>query len=79
MLVSLGWMANAWTELECLMTKGPFSVIVPLKARLESAEVRAIVQQAVISPIAFVDGLEKVRAARITEYVESLDCEGKAG
>jgi hypothetical protein len=79
-LVSLGWMASSWTEHECLMTKGPFSLVVPLKPELASEEVRAIVDQAGISPIAFVDALEKIRTARLTNYVDSsFDPNSKAG
>lgn len=78
-LVSLGWMPSSWTEHECLMVKDPFSLVVPLKAQLDSREVGGIVQQAAISPIAFVDGLEKIRTARLTSYVDSFDPPRKAG
>ncbi len=78
-LVSLGWMATSWTQDECLMTKEPFSLVVPLKAELTSSEVGAIVQQAAASPIAFVDALEKIRTANLTSYVDSFDPRRKAG
>ncbi len=78
-LVSFGWMATSWTQDECLMTKEPFSLIVPLKVELSSSEVGAIVQQAAASPMAFVDALEKIRTANITSYVDSLDPGRKAG
>ncbi|HEX8793457.1 MAG TPA: hypothetical protein VF765_21090 [Polyangiaceae bacterium] len=65
-LVSFGWMATSWTEQECLMTKEPSSLIVPLKPELDSSEVTEIVKRAAISPIAFVDALEKIRTARLT-------------
>jgi hypothetical protein len=78
-LVSLGWMASSWTEQECLMTKEPFSLLVPLKAELGPSEVTDIVQQAGISPLAFVDALEKIRTARLTAYGNSFDPPSKAG
>jgi hypothetical protein len=77
-LVSLGWMPTSWTERECLLIRGPFSIVIPLKPQLDSAEVGAIVQQAVISPIAFVDGLEKIRTAHLTTYADSFDPTRKA-
>lgn len=78
-LVGLGWMATSWTQHECLLTKGPFSLLVPLKPQLDSTEVSEIVQQAAISPIAFVDALEKIRTARLTNYVDSLDPNRRTG
>ncbi len=79
LLVSLGWMPSSWTEHECLMTKEPFSLLVPLKSELGSSEIGAIVQQAAISPIAFVDALERIRTTRLTNYVDSFDPPRKAG
>lgn len=78
-LVSLGWMATSWTEHECLLTKEPFNLVVPLKPELDAKEVGAIVEQACISPIAFVDALEKIRTARLTNYTDSIDPKSKAG
>jgi hypothetical protein len=78
-LVSLGWMPTSWTEREYVLTRGPFSIVVPLKPQLDSAEVGTIVQQAVISPIAFVDALERIRTAHLTSYADSFDPTRKAG
>lgn len=64
-LVSLGWLPVEWTERECRLEKGPITLMVPLDPELPSHLVQAIVDLARVGPIAFVDGLERLRTGRL--------------
>lgn len=60
-LVGFGWMASAWTDVECVLEKGAYAITVPLEPALPPALVDAIAGAAGIAPYAFVDAVERRR------------------
>lgn len=79
-LVSLGWLPVLWTERECQLEKGPITLMVPLDSELSSRLVHAIVDLARVGPLAFVNGLERLRTGRVRALLEEdEDSPRKAG
>lgn len=71
-LVGLGWMPAWWTDRECRLEKEPLAVTVPLDPELSSEKVRAIAELAGVTPLAFVDGLERILTQRMSAYATAL-------
>ncbi len=67
-LVSLGWIAGHWTDADCFLQNGRFSLQVPLDPQLSSERVLEIVKLAGIAPLAFVETLERIRTRQTTAY-----------
>jgi hypothetical protein len=61
-LMALGWIAAHWTKRECRLENGRFALGVPLDGSLASDRVAAIADMAGVPRLAFVAGLERIRA-----------------
>lgn len=67
-LLAFGWTAVHWSEEECFLHNGRFAVQVPLDSRLAPERVLEIVRLAGVAPLAFVEGLERIRTQQISAY-----------
>lgn len=78
-LVGLGWLPEIWSQSECHLQRGDVALVVPLDPELSSTQVGAIADRAGISPLVFVEVLEKIRTGRITTTAGDPEEERKSG
>lgn len=67
-LIGLGWIAAHWTEAECRLENGRFSLRVPMDAVLSPERVAEMAELAGVTPLAFVAGLERVRTQEVAAF-----------
>ena len=77
-LVSLGWMPLHWDDQACLIERGTFRIEIPLDAALPSEKLTAILVDAGVGTMDFVDALEKIRTGRLRAYAEDMSARQKA-
>lgn len=65
-LIGFGWIAAHWTAEECLLENGRFVLRVPVDGILASERVAEIATLAGVARLAFVAGLERIRAQEAT-------------
>jgi hypothetical protein len=77
-LVSLGWLPLFWNDESCVVERGPFRITVPLDPALPSETLTAVLLDAGVGVIDFVDALEKIRTGRLLAYADDLGAKRKA-
>ncbi|HEX8790578.1 MAG TPA: hypothetical protein VF765_06470 [Polyangiaceae bacterium] len=77
-LVALGWMPLRWDDQSCIVERGSFRISVPLEPDLPSETLTAILLDAGVGTIDFVDALEKIRTGRLRAYADDMSAKRKA-
>lgn len=77
-LVALGWMPLFWDDQSCAVERGAFRIAIPLDPALPSETLTAILLEAGVGTMEFVDALEKIRTGRLRAYADDMNAKRKA-
>ncbi len=77
-LVALGWMPIFWDDKSCVIEREPFRITIPLDAALPSERLTALLLDARVGTMEFVDALEKIRTGRLRAYADDISAKRRA-
>lgn len=76
--VGLGWMPLFWDDRSCVVERDTLRITIPLDPALPSDELTAILLEAGVGALEFVEALEKIRTGRLRAYGDDVSEKRKA-